>query len=234
MKNKTIIIVLIISGIVLAALVGVYFIIQNKLPINFMQQNQNNAPANSASENTAANQTPAGNQGGTESGAGESNKTNTVQPQNKLITDDFSINLPTDWKQTAPPMGSSAMAVNTNEHINDPAAQKINFKSYFAVSYDTLQGKNMNDYLGIVKSGLLQTIPNVVFTKEQDMTINGSSANAIEAELTQQGVNFKILMVVVKGQGDDVWVISFNTTKSSWDGYKETFYSIADSFSLKK
>jgi len=32
----------------------------------------------------------------------------------------------------------------------------------------------------------------------------------------------------------DVWVISFNTTKTGWDGYKEIFYSIADSFSLKK
>ena len=133
-----------------------------------------------------------------------------------------------------PAMGASAMAVNANESINDPAAQKINFKSYFAVSYDTLQGKSMSEYEQIVKSGLQQTISNVVFTKEQDMTINGKSAHALEAELTQQGVNFKILLVVVRGQGDDVWVMSFNTTKSSWDGYKETFYGVANSFNLKK
>lgn len=210
MKNKTIIIVLIILGVVLAALIGSYFIKQNKLP------------------------TPMGNRGGKESGAGENNQANTGQLQNKLITDDFSIDLPAGWEQTAPAMGVSAMAVNKNEKLDDPAAQKINFKSYFAVIYDTFQGKSMSEYLQTVKNGLSQTISSVVFTKEQDMTINGSSAHAIEAELTQQGVNFKILIVVVAGQAEDVWVISFNTTKSSWDGYKETFYSVADSFSLKK
>lgn len=209
MKNKTAIIILVILGIALAVLAGVYFAKQNKLPVdssdNTAQENQNSAPENSA------------------------------QPQDKLdklATDDFSINLPAGWKQAAPPMGSSAMAVNSNEYLNDPAAQKINFKSYFAVSYDTLQGKSMSEYLQTVKNQLQQVIPDVIFTKEQDMTINGISAHAIEAELTQQGVNFKILMVVVTGQGEDVWVISFNTIKSSWDGYKEIFYSVANSFSL--
>lgn len=200
MKNKTIIIVLIILVIVSAVLIGVYFIKQNK------------APANSSLENDAA----------------------TEQPQNKIITDDFSINLPVGWDQTAPAIGASAMAVKTNENINDPAAQKINFKSYFAVSYDTLQGKSMDDYLQTVKNGLSQAIPDIAFTKEQDMTINNSFAHAIEAEIIQQGVNFKILVVVVAGQGEDIWAISFNTTKGSWDGYEETFYSVADSFSLKK
>jgi len=162
-------------------------------------------------------------------------QTNIEQTQNKkIVTDDFEINVPAGWEKTAPAMGSSAMAVKTDENLNDPAAQKINFKSYFAVSYDTLQDKNMSEYLQIVKNGLQQTVPGVVFTKDQDMTINNRSAHAIEAELTQQGVNFKILLTVIAGEGKDVWVMSFNTTKNAWDGYKETFYSVADSFSLKK
>jgi len=191
MKNKTIVIILIVLGVALAVLIGIYFIRQNK-------------------------------------------QIDTEQPQNKLATNDFEVGLPTGWRQTAPAMGVSAMAVNANEHIDDPAAQKINFKSYFAVSYDTLQGKNISEYAQTVKSGLQQAISNSIFTKEQDMTINGRSARAMEVELTQQGVNFKVLMVIVKGQGDDFWVMSFNTTKSSWEGYKETFYDIANSFSLKK
>ncbi|MCL5010690.1 MAG: DUF1795 domain-containing protein [Patescibacteria group bacterium] len=207
MKNKTItIIVLIILVVVLAVSISVYFI----------------------------KRTPAVNQKGTKSGAEAGNQANAGQPQNKLITDDFSVNLPAGWKQTAPAIGASAMAVYADENIADPQVQKINFKSYFAVSYDTLQGKSMNDYLQIVKNGLLQTIPNVIFTKEQDIMIGGRPARAMEAELTQQGVNFKILMVVIAGQGEDVWVLSFNTTKGSWDGYKEMFYNIAGSFSLKK
>ena len=238
MKNKTIVIILIVLGVALAVLIGIYFIRQNKSPVNpsenAAQQNQNGVPANSASENTATNQAPASNPEGTASGTGINKQTDTERPQDKLVTNDFEVDLPTGWRQTAPAMGASAMAINANEHIDDPAAQKINFKSYFAVSYDTLQGKNMSEYAQTVKSGLQQAISNAVFTKEQDMTINGRSARAIEVELTQQGVNFTILMVIVKGQGDDVWVMSFNTTKSSWEGYKETFYDIANSFSLKK
>jgi len=64
--------------------------------------------------------------------------------------------------------------------------------------------------------------------------INSRTARAIEADLTQQGVNFKILIVAVKGEGDDVWVISFNTLQSSWMAYQETFSDIANSFKLKK
>lgn len=228
MKNKAIIFVLVGLGVLLAVLIGIYFLRQNKPAVNTIgnttQENTNNAPANEPSGGAAPNKVSAESRGKTESGIGE----------NKLVTDDFSVDLPAGWKQTAPAMGTSAMAVNTNENINDPAAQKINFKSYFAVSYDALQDKSMSEYLQIVKNGLRQTIPNVVFTKEQNMMIGSKSANAIEAELSQQGVNFKILIVVITGQKEDVWVISFNTTKSGWDGYKETFYGIANSFSLKK
>ena len=122
-----------------------------------------------------------------------------------------------------------------NELLEEPIETILeNFKSYFAVSYDTLQGKNMNDYLQTLKNRLSQTIPNIAFTKEQDVTINGNLAYAIEAELTQQGVDFKVLMVVVSGQGEDIWVISFNTVKSNWDSYKDMFYGVASSFIVKK
>ncbi len=221
MKNKTIIIVLIILGIILVWLIGVYFIGQNKSPINL--------PGN-----TATNQAPTPKPGGTANNTGINEQKDAEQPQNKLVTDDFEVNLPAGWRQTAPAVGASAMAFDSNERIDDPAVKRINFKSYFAVSYDSLQDKSMSEYLQIVKSGLQQTISGVVFTKDQDTTMNGKPAHAIEAELTQQGVNFKILMVIIAGQGKDVWVMSFNTTKSGWDGYKEIFYSIANSFNDTK
>lgn len=232
MKNKIVIIVLIISGIALGALVGVYFSGQKDMPAGFLeneaQQDQGGVPANSVSEN-------AGDiQGEAKSGAGMNDQKNIQQPQSKLVTDDFEVSLPVGWKRAEPPMGASAMAVNMNEDLSDPAAKKINFKSYFAVSYDTLQGNTMDEYAQIAKDGFAQVIPSVVFTKDQDMAVNGSPAHAIEAELTQKGVNFKILMVMIAGQGEDVWTMSFNTTKSDWDGYREVFYNIVNSFSLKK
>jgi len=65
MKNKTIVIILIALGVALAVLISIYFIRQNKSPVNpsenAAQQNQNGVPANSASENAATNQAPASN-----------------------------------------------------------------------------------------------------------------------------------------------------------------------------
>ena len=206
MKNK--IIILVIFAVILIILAGFYFLKQDKstsdLPINIKDDAEKN------------------------------NQTDNEQLQKKLVTDDFEITLPVGWEQTTPAIGTSAMAVNENEKLDDPAAQKINFKSYFAISYDTLQKKSLSEYLQNIKNTLLQTISNVVFTNEQDIIIDNKPARAVEAELTQQGVDFKILMVVIAGQHEDVWVISFNTTKSSWDGYKEIFSNITKSFSLKK
>lgn len=215
MKKKIIFITFIVLGIILSAFISFYFVRQSKslsnLPENTIQQNQNNLPENSVSEDGAGNQS-----------------------SGKLVTDDFEIDLPAGWEEVAPPMGTSIMAVNKDEKLDDPAAQRINFRSYFAVSYDTLQGKGISEYLENVKSQLEQAIPNVVFRQEQNTTINGRTAWAVEANLTQQGVDFEILMVVVKGEGDDVWVISFNTLQSSWAEYQETFSNIAHSFNLKK
>ena len=219
MKNKTIIIISVCLGVILAVLIGVYFFKQHKSTVN----NAENIPQENFGDtnNTTANKSQ-----------GKTNDT-AKQFQNKLETDDFSVNLPNGWAKTSPAIGTSAMAINMNENISDPATRKINFKSYFAVSYDTLQSKSMDEYMQTVKSGLQQAIPDIIFTENKNIEINGKPARALEAELAQKGVNFKILMVAIKGNGDDVWVISFNTTKSNWDGYKEIFYYVANSFNLK-
>lgn len=159
---------------------------------------------------------------------------NQEMSQNKLVTDEFEINLPEGWIQSTPIMGASAMAVNEKEQISDPAVQAINFRSYLAVSYEVLQGKTVSEYLQAVKSGLIELVTDIVFTKEQDLMVNGRAAHAIEAEMTQNGVDFSVLIVVIEGEKDDVWAVSFNTTKSNWAGYKDAFYGVANSFNLKK
>jgi len=165
--------------------------------------------------------------------AAEQNQIPGGETSGKMITDDFSVNLPAGWIHASPPEGVSAMVVNAAETISDPAAKEAGFRSYIAVSRDTLQGKSLNEYMEIVKDELRKMISNTVFTNEQDTTINGRSARAMETELTQQEINFKVLMVAIKGEGEDVWVMSFNTLKSSWDEYKDVFSEIAGSFNLK-
>lgn len=158
----------------------------------------------------------------------------TTIKEEKIVTDDFSINLPNGWTQTTAPAGAIAMVVNSNDNITDPAAKKINFQSYFAVVHDTLKGKSLKEYTQLVKNFLQQNNSSVVFSQEQDLTINGQSAHQIEIEMTQQEVNFKVLLILINGQADDIWSLSFNTAKSNWEDYKEIFYSTANSFIIKK
>jgi len=209
MKNKIVIAILIIAVIAGVAIIGFYFGKQNK---------QSTGPAESTAmpSQTEAN-----------------NPISSGQPQNKLVTDDFEINLPVGWQKTAPPIGTSAMVVKTDEQLTDSAARKINFRSYFTVSYDTTQGKSLSEYIQAIKIQLQQTIPGIIFAQEHDTTINEKPARAFEADFNQKGVNFKILMVAVKGSGDDVWVISFNTLQSTWTEYQKTFSDIVNSFKLK-
>jgi hypothetical protein len=165
---------------------------------------------------------------------GSRNNVPTNAEENKLVTDDFEINLPQGWIKTEPTMGASAMAVKENEEFDNPAVNDINFKSYLAVSHEVVPGKSLADYMTAVKNGLAQLVPEVSFGEEKDVTINGREARAMELEMAQQGVKFKVLIVAIKGDNDDVWTISFNTTEDSWDKYKETFSNVSNSFNLKK
>lgn len=154
------------------------------------------------------------------------------QTTHKLVTDDFDMVIPQGWTQSTPAQGVSVMVVNSQEKIDDPAAKEINFKSYFAVSRDVSE-EGLVGYLETIKNSLGQIIPGIVFEGERDGSINGRDAKVIEAKMTQKGVDFKALVVLVKGDGNDVWIISFSTVKDKWEEYKETFNKVADSFKLK-
>jgi len=150
-----------------------------------------------------------------------------------LEKEEFSINVPAGWKEVPPSRGVSAMVVNIGEQPTEEAAKRINFKSYFAVSYDTMAGKIREKYLEDYKQKLKEALPEIVFVNESPGSIGGKDAYFIEANLTQQGVDFKVFLVLVRGKGDDIWTISFNTLKSDWLKYKDLFYQTAESFQTR-
>jgi len=151
----------------------------------------------------------------------------------RLEKEAFSVNMPEGWSEMGAPTGISAMAVNTNEEITDPAAQKINFRTYFSVVYDTLGGRTGEAYIQFFKDSLDQAVPGINITHEQSGKVNNRDAYFMEAEFNQREIDFKVLVVVVYGAGNDVWVVSFNTPKTSWDKYRDLFYQTVDSFSMK-
>jgi hypothetical protein len=145
----------------------------------------------------------------------------------------FSVLIPMGWKEVSAPTGVSAMVANAGEEINDPALQKINFHSYYSVSYDTLKERTMEDYASYIKSMIAEFAPGIIFSLEQNTIINGNNAYKIEADLNQQGTDFKVLVFLIKGKDDDVWNMSFNSGFSNWGKNEEEFARIAGSFIVK-
>lgn len=160
---------------------------------------------------------------------------NITQEEGKIVTDDFEMNIPEGWESVPDlSMGTSAMAVNKNEKNND-SAEAINFKSYMAVSHENLDGKNLEAYMQDIKNALNQLITEKIsFGNENDVIVNDRNAKALDLEMTQQGVDFKVLIVAIEGDNDDVWAISFNTAKDNWSLYEEEFASAVKSFNIKK
>jgi len=160
---------------------------------------------------------------------------NNTEDENRVIaTDDFSVRYPEGWKSAPAPMGVSAIIVNQNETISDPQAKKANFHSYFSVSYDSYNGKTQEQYIDTLKQQLFAALFEPEFLNENTVSVNGQTARAFEIKGTQSGFDFHVLMVVVEGVDEDVWVLSFNTLESLWDGYTQTFADITNSFVVKK
>ena len=147
--------------------------------------------------------------------------------------DGFSVLVPKGWKEAAAPTGVSAMVVNTGEEITDPALQKINFKSYYSVSYDRLGERTREEYIAYIKDMVKQFAPGINFSSEEDLKINGRDIYKLEADITQQGANFKVLIFLIEGNGDDIWNMSFNSGAENWEKNKEIFNKIAESFIAK-
>lgn len=150
-----------------------------------------------------------------------------------LEKNDFSIVMPEGWAEMAAPTGVSAMMVNVNEEVTEPEAQKINFKTYYSVVYDTLNERSKEEYFQSIAVTLRQTVPDIVIVHEEEEKIDNQDAYFVEAEFNQRDIDFKILLVIFTGEGEGVWILTFNGLKSAWNDYKDLFYQIARSFKLR-
>ncbi len=146
----------------------------------------------------------------------------------------FSIEAPGNWRESpALTPGVSLLMVNGAEKMERPEVQKINFRSYFSISYGTLDGKTLDEYVLTLKDKLVQMVPNMTFVDLEPILIDGREARVFSADLTQQGVEFKFLMYVAPGKDNDVWMISLNTLPEKLEEYRGLFNTIATSFMVK-
>ncbi|MFH1509886.1 MAG: hypothetical protein ABID67_01945 [Candidatus Nealsonbacteria bacterium] len=150
-----------------------------------------------------------------------------------LVNDDFEIKHPEGWRKLTPPEGIQVLLTNIGEEQIDPEKEKDGFNTYLAITKDVLQGKNTEEFVAYVKNILTDSLPSIVFNKEEAANINGRDAIAIEALVTQEGYKFSTLLFMIRGEGDDMWTLSFNTSEIKWEDSKDLFYEISNSFKLK-
>lgn len=158
-----------------------------------------------------------------------------INNDSRLVSRDaFSLEAPANWRESpALVPGISLMMVNSTETSTRPEVKKINFKSYFSVSYATLDGKTLAEYPTYLKTKLTEMVSGITFQDLEPTVIDGQPAKVFSADLTQQGVNFKFLMFIIEGKNKDVWMISFNTLAESLSDYTSLFNKIATSFRAK-
>jgi len=150
-----------------------------------------------------------------------------------IANDNFSIDYPAGWASSTAPEGIDALIIKQDENITNQQALTAGFQSYIAVSPDSFAQKSQAQYVDLVKQQLSSLLPDATFTNEHAATINGRSAYEFEIKLNQNDINFHVLMVVIQGNNDDAWVISFNTLEEFWSGYAQTFADISNSFQVK-
>jgi hypothetical protein len=101
-----------------------------------------------------------------------------------------------------PMPGISLMIINNNETSEDENVNRINFKSYYAVTY-ILSDKTIDEYYLEYIQEVKDTIGDVSVDNISDGDVNGNIAKFIELKLNQQNIDFKTFVAIVKGNNSD-------------------------------
>jgi len=205
-KKRLWLVVAIIVIIILG--VGFYFVQQNKSP--------KTDKLNIQTEQSLANQ-----------------ENKQLAEQNHLYSgDDFTMLPPSGWLRSQLPGTLVSYQNPVEKHPTGSAAEKINFRTYLAVSFDNSNGQTLAEIIELVKRQIQSIAPAAVLQSTTPGTIDNEPATFMEFNLTMQNIDFKVMMIIVL-KGDKYFTISNNTTIEKWPEYQETFYNTASSFQFK-
>jgi len=90
----------------------------------------------------------------------------------------------------------------------------------------------MGEFIEYIKDELIHSGNEIAVISEESITIDSREAYLIEGELEQQGANFKAFIIIVKGDGDDMWFITFNTALKGSERYKDLVREVVSSFKI--
>ncbi len=154
--------------------------------------------------------------------------------QETLSKGDFSINIPKGWQVNDKFPGIIARIANLNYQPKSSELKNFGFVNYFTIGYGVMgEGMDMKKYVEKTKVEGKQGVPDLKFTADRDLKINGYDAHIIESDAAGNGYNLKVAIALIKGKENSVWSIVFNTEKESWPEYKQIFEETINSFYIK-
>lgn len=171
--------------------------------------------------------------------------TTIVAPQNEAVSakdrilakDGFTILVPAGWVEVKYAAETTIIA-NPNEENFDPALKKSGFKSYFSVTREKMGERTWDqavDYVEMIVNG---SAPEIEYISERDGTIAGNTMHFWEADLARDGMKFKVLVYAVRGNlldgnGDNLWILTFNTGASMWPAYSRLAPKVFESLTFQ-
>jgi hypothetical protein len=164
----------------------------------------------------------------------ESEINNEEKEQAVLEQDGFSINIPDGWEEINGVQGVLAMISNVNEENEDVALQNMGFRTYFAIAYEDAKEIDLGTYASMIKQQVIDGQPDFKIISETEEKINQKDGYIIEGEIFKEGSEFKVFIVAIKGMGDNIWLITFNTALKNWEKYSSIFRETIESFNIKK
>lgn len=153
-----------------------------------------------------------------------------------LSKDDFSIKLlnsVSDWKEnnlssankTEQRYGLLSMVIN-------PETKSVAPTDYLLMSRRALNGQSVKVHIDNLKNSLSRTIGNIEFVSQRGEMINNHNGYFIEAKIDRPETKLRVLITLVEGDKDDIWMLSFNSAPEHWEQYKDSFYQSARSFQI--
>ncbi len=153
--------------------------------------------------------------------------------ENKFIHEDFTIIAPAGWANHQI-TGTLATFYNVNEqHPEGSAAANINFKTYLAVAFDTTADQTLDQINDKAISDIKSAAPSSEVVSTDEETINGLPGRINILTMTQQEVDYKVMMAIILSEEENRdYVVSGSTTVEKWSEYETEFLESIRSFEL--
>jgi len=154
--------------------------------------------------------------------------------QGKIDTKYFKLALPLGWETQEPaPEPFVLKATYIKNNSRDLLARKINYKTNLSVAHEALEEETLSEYINLLDDKIKNMQQGATIHSAGQTVFNNNPAYLIDAEMKDNGIEFKNIVGVISGKKNDVWIISLNTTKLDWDDTAVQFYGVLNSFQLK-